>query len=56
MEYPRAEKYERLHTMIMGPNPLKLTEEILEGRGLKETDVLCDLGSGTGLTSLFIHK
>ena len=56
MEYPRSCRYERLHTMIMGPNPLKLTEELLEGRGLKETDVLCDLGSGTGLTSLFIHK
>lgn len=39
MEYPRAEKYERLHTMIMGPNPLKLTEELLEGIGLKETAI-----------------
>ena len=44
MEYKRSNAYERLHNMIMGPNPLKLAEELLEGRGLKETDVLCDLG------------
>lgn len=56
MIYKRSKKYERLHHMIMGPNPLKLAEELLEGRGLKKEDVLCDLGSGTGLTSLFIHK
>ena len=56
MEYKRSAKYERLHNMIMGPNPLKLAEELLEGRELKKDDIVCDLGSGTGLTSLFIHK
>ena len=56
MEYKRSNAYERLHNMIMGPNPLKLAEELLEGRELKKDDIVCDLGSGTGLTSLFIHK
>ena len=56
MEYKRSDKYKRLHNMIMGPNPLKLAEELLEGRELGKDDVVCDLGSGTGLTSLFIHK
>ena len=56
MEYKRSVKYERLYGMIMGPNPLKLAEELFENRGLGEDMVICDLGSGTGLTSLFIHK
>ena len=56
MEYKRSVKYERLYGMIMGPNPLKLAEELLENRGMDEDMVICDLGSGTGLTSLFIHK
>ncbi|MGN1190607.1 MAG: class I SAM-dependent methyltransferase [Candidatus Ornithospirochaeta sp.] len=56
MKYNRSEKYQRLHEMIMGPNPLKLAEELLENRGFREEDIVCDLGSGTGLTSLFIHK
>lgn len=56
MKYERSGKYQRLHNMIMGPNPLKLAEELLDNRGLKKDDVVCDLGSGTGLTSLFIHK
>ena len=56
MKYERSEKYKRLFPMMMGPNPLKLAEELLEGRGLKKGMVVCDLGSGTGITSLFIHK
>ena len=56
MRYDRSDKYQRLHEMIMGPNPLKLAEELLENREFKKEDLVCDLGSGTGLTSLFIHK
>ena len=33
MEYKRSVKYERPYGMIMGPNPLKLAEELLENRG-----------------------
>ena len=40
MEYKRSAKYERLHNMIMGPNPLKLAEELLEGRELKKDDIV----------------
>lgn len=42
--------------MIMGPNPLKLDEELLEDTPLKEGSVVCDLGSGNGLTSIFLRN
>ena len=56
MEYKRSEKYRNLYSMMMGPNPFKLAEELLEGRGINKDQYICDLGSGTGITSLFIHK
>ena len=40
----------------MGPNPLKLEEELLMGHKIKEGAVVCDLGSGQGLTSVFLAK
>lgn len=41
---------------IMGPNPVKLEEELLTGHQIKEGAVVCDLGSGQGLTSVFLVK
>ena len=41
---------------IMGPNPLKLEEELLMGHQIPAGSVVCDLGSGQGLTSLFLAK
>ena len=41
---------------IMGPNPLKLEEELLFGHNIKDGAVVCDLGSGQGLTSVFLAK
>ena len=41
---------------IMGPNPIKLEEELLDGCALPEGSVVCDLGSGQGLTSVFLVK
>ena len=41
---------------IMGPNPVKLEEEMLQNSKIKSGAVVCDLGSGQGLTSVFLAK
>ncbi len=58
MNYPKSEKYNSDYFMskIMGPNPLKLEEELLIGHKIKPDAVVCDLGSGQGLTSVFLAK
>ena len=58
MEYPLSKKYETpsLMAKIMGPNPLKLEEELLLGHKIPAGGVVCDLGSGQGLTSVFLAK
>lgn len=40
----------------MGPNPVKLEEELLTGHRIPAGSVVCDLGSGQGLTSVFLAK
>ncbi|MBQ0072054.1 MAG: class I SAM-dependent methyltransferase, partial [Spirochaetales bacterium] len=55
-QYKRSEKYAHLMDRIMGPNPVKLCEELLSGTRLEKNMVVCDLGSGMGLTSLFMAK
>ena len=40
----------------MGPNPLKLCEELLEGADIPAGSVVLDLGSGTGLTSALMAR
>ena len=39
---------------IMSPNPVKLTEELISDCKIPKGSVVCDLGSGQGLTSVFI--
>lgn len=58
MDYPKSEKYNTaaLQAKIMGPNPLKLAEELLVNHQIPEGGVVCDLGSGQGLTSVFLAK
>ena len=58
MNYIKSKKYQTPDLMkkIMGPNPLKLEEELLMGHKIKEGAVVCDLGSGQGLTSVFLAK
>ncbi len=58
MNYPRNKAYAtpELLAKIMGPNPLKLEEELLLGHRIPSGAVVCDLGSGTGLTSVFLAK
>lgn len=58
MEYILSRKYDspRLRAKIMGPNPVKLEEELLLDHKIKAGAVVCDLGSGQGLTSVFLAK
>ena len=40
----------------MGPNPVKLEEELLQNHRIPARGTVCDLGSGQGLTSVFLAK
>lgn len=58
MKYPKSEKYNTpaLNQKMMGPNPLKLEEELLLDHKIPAGAVVMDLGSGQGLTSVFLAK
>lgn len=58
MQYEKSGKYQtpELLKKIMGPNPVKLEEELLLAHQIPEGAVVCDLGSGQGLTSVFLAK
>lgn len=58
MKYIKSEKYNtpELQKKIMGPNPIKLEEELLLCNNIPPGSVVCDLGSGQGLTSVFLAK
>lgn len=58
MKYARSEKYctPELMAMMMGPNPVKLTEELMQDSLIAPGSCVCDLGSGQGLTSVFLAK
>ncbi len=58
MKYPLGEKYNTpfLQGKIMGPNPVKLEEELLKNNLIPKDATVCDLGSGQGLTSVFLQK
>ena len=58
MQYSKSQKYDtpELMAKIMGPNPIKLLEELMTGHRIPDGAVVCDLGSGQGLTSVFLAK
>lgn len=58
MKYPYSKNYDApaLLSRIMGPNPVKLLEELLTGHHIPDGARVCDLGSGQGLTSVFLAK
>ncbi|MDO5115493.1 MAG: methyltransferase domain-containing protein [Synergistaceae bacterium] len=58
MRYIKSEKYdqEALKDYIMGPNPMKLLEELLSENPLPPGSTVLDLGCGRGVTSLFLAK
>lgn len=58
MKYPRSQAYQTPEYLakIMGPNPVKLEEELLMHHRIPAGATVCDLGSGQGLTSVFLAK
>ena len=58
MNYLRTKKYDNklVNDKIMGPNPLKLAEELMQKNMTPEGSIVMDLGSGQGITSVFLAK
>lgn len=58
MDYPRCDSYDTalVRSKIMGPNPLKLAEELLGKHPVAPGSHVLDLGSGMALTSAFLHQ
>ena len=58
MEFPKSGTFPAsiVRSKIMGPNPLKLAEELLDGAEIAAGAVVLDLGSGTGITSALMAR
>lgn len=58
MEYIKSQKYNtpELMAKIMGSNPFKLQEEMLQSHKIPAGSIVCNLGSGQGLTSVMLAK
>ncbi|NCA91683.1 class I SAM-dependent methyltransferase [bacterium] len=58
MKYIKSKKYdiEIINSKIMGPNPIKLQEELLSNCDLPSGSTVMDLGSGQGVTSVYLAK
>ena len=56
--FPRSNAFDSslVQSKIMGPNPLKLCEELLADAILPRGSRTCDLGSGTGITSIMLAR
>lgn len=56
--FPKANSFDinLVRSKIMGPNPLKLCEELLRSADLAKGSRVCDLGSGTGITSVMLAR
>ncbi len=58
MNFPKADSFSQaiMRERSMGPNPLKLCEELLSYGDIPEGSVVLDLGSGAGLTSALMAR
>ena len=58
MNFPKAETFPQstMRARSMGPNPLKLCEELLGYTDVPTGSVVLDLGSGAGLTSALMAR
>lgn len=58
MQYIKSKKYQDKLFMdkIMGPNPIKLCEELLQDARIAPEARVMDLGSGQGVSSVFMAK
>ena len=58
MNFPKANSFPQstMRERSMGPNPLKLCEELLDYADIPAGSVVLDLGSGAGLTSALMAR
>lgn len=58
MKYPKTNRFDKnvVRSKIMGPNTLKLTEELMSGADVPEGSVVLDLGSGCGISSAMLAR
>ncbi len=58
MNEPKSQRYDtpELNAKMMGPNPVKLAEELLQNHKIPAGATVLDLGSGQGVTSVFLAK
>lgn len=58
MRFAKTGTFDRtlIESKIMGPNPLKLCEELLADARIPAGSTVCDLGSGTGITSAMLAR
>ncbi len=58
MRFTRTEKYHMdfQHTKMMGPNSMRITEELLYNLELRPTMTALDIGCGLSLSSLLVAK
>ncbi|MDO4796805.1 MAG: methyltransferase domain-containing protein [Coriobacteriales bacterium] len=58
MNYAKADSFPKsiMLQRSMGPNPLKMCEELLTGARMPRGSVVLDLGSGAGLTSALMAR
>ena len=58
MEFPLTNRFDTdiVRSKIMGPNTLKLTEELMAGADIRRGSVVLDLGSGSGISSVMLAR
>ena len=56
MDYIKAKKYDAYMHLMMGPNPLKLCEELLEDSRIPAGARVCDLPRRPGTVIMLVQR
>jgi cyclopropane fatty-acyl-phospholipid synthase-like methyltransferase len=58
MEFPKTNRFDKtvVRSKIMGPNTLKLTEELMSCADVPTGSIVLDLGSGCGISSAMLAR